>query len=80
MVDAINKANFGGKRVVTCYTCHRGADRPKNIPSLVEQYSAPPDDDPNEVERPHFLLRPAVPDQVFDTYIEAIGGAERLAA
>src|SRR6202451_1576929 len=23
MVDAINKTNFGGARVVTCYTCHR---------------------------------------------------------
>ena len=81
MVDAINKANFGGQRVVTCYTCHRGADRPKNIPSLVEQYSAPPDDDPNEVE-----LSPLAPpnqpsaDQVFDAYIKAIGGAQRLAA
>ena len=81
MVDAINKANFGGRRVVTCYTCHRGADRPKSIPSLVEQYSAPPDDDPNEVELSPLSLpnRPS-PDQVFDTYIEAIGGAERLAA
>ena len=23
MVQAINKTNFGGARVVTCYTCHR---------------------------------------------------------
>jgi photosynthetic reaction center cytochrome c subunit len=81
MVDAINKANFGGKRVVTCYTCHRGADRPKGIPSLVEQYSAPPDDDPNEVElSPLSPPNQPSPDQVFDTYIKAIGGAERLAA
>jgi photosynthetic reaction center cytochrome c subunit len=81
MVDAINKANFGGKRVVTCYTCHRGADRPKGIPSLVEQYSAPPDDDPNEVElSPLSPPNQPSPAQVFDTYIKAIGGAERLAA
>jgi hypothetical protein len=81
MVDAINKANFGGKRVVTCYTCHRGDDRPKNIPSLVEQYSAPPDDDPNEVElSPLAPPNQPSPDQVFATYIKAIGGAERLAA
>ena len=51
MVDAINRANFGGRREVTCYSCHRGADRPKSTPSLLEQYSAPPDDDPNEVRR-----------------------------
>src|ERR1041385_4408527 len=24
MVNALNKANFGGARSVTCYTCHRG--------------------------------------------------------
>jgi hypothetical protein len=81
MVDALNEANFGGRRVVTCYTCHRGADRPKNTPSLVQQYSAPPDDDPNEVELSP-LTRPDLPsaDEVFNTYIEALGGAERLAA
>src|SRR5437867_4682890 len=29
MVAAINKSNFGGRQVVTCYTCHRGGNRPK---------------------------------------------------
>src|SRR5438132_6479812 len=24
MVSAINRDNFGGRQVVTCYTCHRG--------------------------------------------------------
>ena len=81
MVDALNETNFGGRRVVTCYTCHRGSDRPKTTPSLQEQYSVPPDDDPNEVELSP-IPRPDLPsaDQVFDRYIEAIGGAERLAA
>ena len=81
MVDAINEANFGGRRVVTCYTCHRGSDRPKSTPSLVEQYSAPPDDDPNEVELSP-LPQPNIPsaDEMFDQYIEALGGAEPLAA
>ena len=81
MVDAFNKTNFAGKREITCYSCHRGASRPKITPSLVEQYSAPPDDDPNEVE----LSETPVPngptaDQVFDRYIQALGGAQRLAA
>ncbi len=81
MVDALNETHFGGRRVVTCYSCHRGADRPKDTPSLLQQYSAPPDDDPNEVELSP-IPRPDLPsaDEVFDTYIEAIGGAERLAA
>src|SRR5580700_7312260 len=50
MVDAFNKANFGGKREVTCYSCHRGDARPKVTPSLAEQYSTPLPDDPNEIE------------------------------
>src|SRR3984885_2677636 len=49
MVRTINQNNFGGKPVVTCYTCHRTSSKPKNIVSLVEQYNTPTDD-PNEVE------------------------------
>src|SRR5687767_1597154 len=26
MMAAINKTNFGGRQVVTCWTCHRGRD------------------------------------------------------
>ena len=51
MVQAINKTNFGGARVVTCYTCHRNVQgAPKITPSLAEQYGEPPTLDPNEVE------------------------------
>src|SRR5713101_9143300 len=32
MVDAMNKANFGGRRALTCYTCHRGSQMPEAIP------------------------------------------------
>src|SRR6266852_1278334 len=49
MVNAVNKDNFQGRRVVTCYSCHHGGQRPKVIPSLAEQYSTP-EEDPNEVE------------------------------
>ena len=81
MVDAINKANFGGRRQVTCYSCHRGADRPKVTPSLAEQYSPPPADDPNEIEIAA-TPRPNAPsaDQIFDKYIQALGGAQNVAA
>jgi hypothetical protein len=81
MVEAINETNFGGRQVVTCYTCHRGSDRPKVTPSLLEQYGVPPDDDPNEVELSP-LPNPNLPsaDELFDQYIEALGGAESLAA
>jgi outer membrane lipoprotein-sorting protein len=67
--------------VVTCYSCHRGADRPKVTPSLAEQYSPPPPDDPNEVEIPT-RPRPNAPSvaQLFDRYIQALGGAQSVAA
>src|SRR5262245_48958151 len=50
VVSTINKDLFGGREAVTCYTCHRGSPSPKVVPSLLEQYSEPPPDDPNEVE------------------------------
>ena len=80
MVKAINAANFGGKQTVTCYSCHRSGNAPKSIPSLAEQYGTPPPEDPNEVE----IVgdpRPGAPsaDQVFDKYIQALGGAQQLA-
>src|SRR4030095_5834499 len=27
MVAEINRSNFGGRQVVTCWTCHRGSER-----------------------------------------------------
>jgi photosynthetic reaction center cytochrome c subunit len=81
MVDAFNKANFGGKREVTCYSCHRGDTRPKVTPSLADQYSTPLPDDPNEVEIPEPPIPSALTaDQILDKYIQALGGAEKLAA
>jgi photosynthetic reaction center cytochrome c subunit len=77
MVNALNKASFGGTRTVTCYTCHRGG-RPKNTPNLAEQYGTP-SEDPNEVEVPQQAQGAPSPDQVFDRYIQALGGAQRLA-
>ncbi len=80
MVNTLNKGNFGGRRAVTCYSCHRGKEYPKAIPSLAEQYGVPSPDDPNEIE---ILAQvPATPsaDQILDRYIQALGGRERLAA
>ena len=81
MVDAFNKSNFGGKREVTCYSCHRGDARPKVTPSLAEQYSTPLPDDPNEIEISETPI-PNAPsaDQLLDKYIQALGGAQRLSS
>ena len=81
MVQAINKTNFGGARVVTCYTCHRNIQgAPKITPSLAEQYGAPPRLDPNEVEITRQAPGAPSADQIFDKYLQAVGGAEKAAA
>jgi outer membrane lipoprotein-sorting protein len=78
MVNAINKDNFKGVRSVTCYTCHHSDLRPKVIPNLAAQYAAYVDD-PNE---PTMLPASAgiTVDQVFNKYMQAIGGAQSVSA
>src|SRR6476619_3367939 len=49
MVDDINKSKFGGRRALTCYSCHRGAEAPRVIPTLADQYGVPAED-PNLIE------------------------------
>jgi hypothetical protein len=77
MTDTLNKTNFSGRRVVTCWTCHRNTDKPHTTPPLDVIYGEPlfwaPDD----------LFQQAAgapkPEQVLDKYVQAVGGAERLA-
>ena len=77
MVNAINKDHFAGVRALTCYTCHRGDLRPKPVPNLAAQY-AEHVEDANEVVINRIPGGPTV-DQVFDQFIQAVGGAQRLA-
>ena len=49
MMATINKTHFGGRQVVTCFSCHRGTDRPKVTPNLATLYGAPPPEDPRDV-------------------------------
>ena len=76
MVNSINEANFGGRPMVTCFTCHRASFPPEPIPSLALQY-APLVDDPNSI-RIATDRRFTAP-QIFDKYLQAIGGAQRAA-
>src|SRR5580698_5329692 len=81
MVQSLNKTNFGGARVVTCYTCHRNVQgAPKVTPSLAEQYGEPPNPDPNEVEVTRQAPDAPSADQVFDKYLQAVGVSQKAAA
>jgi photosynthetic reaction center cytochrome c subunit len=77
MVATINKNNFQGRQLVTCWTCHRSRDKPLVTPTMEALYSMPelvPDDVIEQL--------PDMPsaDSILDKYIQASGGAERLAA
>jgi outer membrane lipoprotein-sorting protein len=78
MMTAINRGNFAGRQVVTCYTCHRGGNRPKVTPSLAALYGASPSDEPSDI----IAQAPGGPaaDQILDKYMQALGGAQRVAA
>jgi hypothetical protein len=78
--NTINKTLFDGREMVTCYTCHRGSPTPKVVPSLLEQYSEPPADDPNEVEISRAVSPVPTADEILSRYIQALGGEQRLAA
>ncbi len=79
MVSGINQANFGGRQVVTCFTCHRGNKAPTVMPSLDLLYSSPPPEEPGD---PILRTAPRLPspDQVLDKYLRAVGPADRIAA
>jgi outer membrane lipoprotein-sorting protein len=78
MMRAINQSYFGGRRVLTCYSCHRNGDRPKVTPNLAEVYGVPLPDEPEEI--PEKVPGAPSADQILDRYIQALGGAQRLAS
>ena len=77
MMNAINETYFAGEGRVTCFTCHGGSNAPNEEPILSLQYGPPVE---NANERAFPLYEGESADQVFDKYIAAIGGSERLAA
>jgi photosynthetic reaction center cytochrome c subunit len=77
MMSAINRDSFGGRQVVTCFTCHRGSTSPRVTPSLAALYGAAPPEEPGDDIVAQAPGAPAA-DQILDKYIQALGGAERL--
>ena len=74
MVATINKDNFNGRQMVTCWTCHRGSNSPKITPNLDTLYTMMAD--PDDIVAQGKNVPSA--DEIFDKYIQAIGGAERV--
>lgn len=76
MMKDLNDRYFAGRTRVTCFTCHGGSQAPRSEPDLSLQYSEPIED-PNVRDFP--VDTRVTADQVFDKYLTALGGAERLA-
>lgn len=76
MVATINKDNFGGRQMVTCWTCHRNRDRPLVTPTMEAIYTTPSLEPDDVIVSPPGLPAPS---SILDKYIEASGGAQRLA-
>lgn len=77
MVARINKENFGGRDVITCWTCHHNRDRPMstaNFETIYGEAQLIPDDVISQA--------PGAPSaaSVLDKFIEASGGAQKLAS
>jgi hypothetical protein len=78
MMRTINDSNFGGRRLVTCVSCHNGHNRPKVVSNMSAYYNFPTSDEPDDIVR----QAPGAPsvDQVLAKYVEALGGARTLSA
>src|SRR5215475_13368470 len=77
MVANINKENFSGRQMVTCWSCHHGRDRPATTPAMEVVYG------PGSTEMDDVLTQmpgQPTPDEILDKYLQAVGGAQKLAA
>jgi photosynthetic reaction center cytochrome c subunit len=80
MVNTINKENFGGRNVITCWTCHRGTEAPAQTPPIDAIYSTPTFVPPDILPTANPATSGTPPaDKILDNYIEALGGADQLA-
>jgi hypothetical protein len=75
MVATINRSHFSGVQKVTCWTCHHGREKPATSVMLDNWYDAP------NMELDDLVVadrsEPSA-DQVFDKYVQALGGADKL--
>jgi photosynthetic reaction center cytochrome c subunit len=78
MVQNINKTSFGGRQVVTCWTCHRGQLSPSVTPPLDFAYGEAVVNPPDILSRDPNAAKTV--DQIFEKLIQAEGGAARVNA
>lgn len=75
MTAAINKNSFGGQKQVTCYSCHRGSERPVNVPPVLESDAPPHPEAPRTAPA---AGQAATADQIVEKYVAALGGSDAI--
>jgi photosynthetic reaction center cytochrome c subunit len=78
MMSAINKENFDGHREVTCYSCHRGAHKPVNVPIISEEEGKFVGEEKTQHNATNAPNQPSA-DQILGKYLQAVGGPEAAA-
>jgi photosynthetic reaction center cytochrome c subunit len=75
MVAVINKTNFGGVPLVSCWTCHHGKDIPATTIALDNLYGPPNEEKDDIIAKDDTQPAATV---ILDKYIAALGGAQKL--
>src|SRR5689334_3781912 len=76
MQNMINTNAFHGQKQISCYSCHRGAQRPVAVPPVLESDAAITPGTPT-VGAPAAAGAPTV-DQILEKYVTAVGGADAM--
>ena len=61
MQMAINRDNFKGESEVTCFSCHRGAEKPVGIPIIAEEEPKRPEPQKADAAPPALPSAPSCP-------------------
>ncbi len=77
MMNTMNKNFFGGRRMLTCYTCHRGSTSPEVTPDLTKFYATLGYREPDKMVNP--FPGADAPTVILDKYLKAIGGEQKVA-
>jgi len=82
MMFGINKDNFEGHREVTCYSCHRGSTDPVGTPLVMAEAPKGVGEvkkaEETKSEGPAKEASGPPADQLFDKYLQAVGGVAAI--
>jgi photosynthetic reaction center cytochrome c subunit len=79
MTAMINKASFGGRLQVSCYSCHNGHQRPTAMPPVLDSDAPARTESAAAPPQAGAPTGPAVTvDDILQKYIAAVGGADAI--